>query len=89
MSRRLYELKIFKEMREVRGLEPILAVLDLSDLDETERLMTAHLEGAAERAGERRDRAHLFSLEAREAEDDGRAWGDPKFRWALPLDDNR
>lgn len=84
MSATLYELRFYREGRPVTSLPPILYPLDLSDVETTRDLLKRHLLGAVERSGAHQAEAHLFHLEAH-ATQDGRGYGDPVFRFALPI----
>ncbi|MER7331731.1 MULTISPECIES: hypothetical protein [unclassified Micromonospora] len=84
MSSKIYELRVFKDGREVRGMEPFLTSVDLADGDATADTLNRHLLGSALRAGAHRSEAHRFHLEFRDIDTDGKGRGPVLFRWAMP-----
>jgi hypothetical protein len=81
----LYELRVFRSGREVRD-SAYVTVLDTADVLGTRDLLDRHVEGCAARAGARRLEVHEFLLEVRNVDHGGKGFGDPLFRWALPMD---
>lgn len=87
MTTALYELRFYRQGREVPGLQPAHERLDLGDVDATFTLLDRHLVAAAEYAGERLDRAHLFEVAVYRTDHDQRSYGDPVLRRRLPVDE--
>ena len=84
MAPRIYEIKVYKAEREIRGVNPFCAGLDLDSAESTAALLNGHLYGAVLRSGGRRDEAHLFHMEVRGVDSYGKGAGQVLFRWALP-----
>jgi hypothetical protein len=83
----MYELRVFKQDRELRrGAEAIRVPLDLLDGEETRDLLERHLVAAAERDGARRKEAHLYHFEVREVYRDGRTEREPSFKFSIPVE---
>jgi hypothetical protein len=83
MAPKIYEIKLVKDGREVRDLDPYLTGLDLEEAETTTNRLNRHLLGAVQRSGGRRDQAHMYQLEVRDTIA-GKGAGKPLFRWALP-----
>lgn len=86
MPPKIYEIKVFRDGRELRDsdINPFLTGLDLTDAEVTADLLNRHLHGAARRSGARQDEIHLFHMEIRDVNHEGRGMGRPLFRWVLP-----
>ena len=84
MASKIYEVKAFRDGREVRNVNPHLASLDLTAARSMSALLTGHLYGAVERDGKSRDEAHLYHLEVRNIDDHGQGTGRVLFRWTVP-----
>ncbi len=88
MASTRYELRFYRDGREVREQPPTHEVLDLrANLLELFALLDRHLYAAAERCGLRRNEAHRLLVEVRPVDDQGRGYGEPVLRRALPVDD--
>lgn len=87
MAATRYELRFLREGREVRELPPVHEVLDLRDDYATFPLLDRHLRGAAKRAGMRDAEAPELLVEVRPVDDQGRGYGEPLLRRALPDDE--
>lgn len=89
MAPKIYEIKVFREGRELRDsdINPFLTGLDLSEreAEKTADLLNRHLLGAVRRSGARRDDVHLFHMEVRDINHEGKGAGRPLFRWVLPV----
>lgn len=88
LAAQIFEIKLYREGREVRGSNPYLTGLDLEAADVTTPLLNGHLLGAVLRAGGRREEAHLYHLEARQVDRYGKGAGQVLFRWALPASED-
>ncbi|GAA1680883.1 hypothetical protein GCM10009765_32570 [Fodinicola feengrottensis] len=67
-------------------IDKFVNMLDVADRDQLAELLERHLLAAADRAGAPRRDAHLYSLEIRDVDSQGSAYGKPLFQWALPMD---
>jgi hypothetical protein len=84
VAAQIFEIKLYREGREVRGAEPFLTGLDLDAAEVTVPLLNGHLLGAVLRSGGRRDEQHLYHLEAKQVDRYGKGAGQVLFRWVLP-----
>lgn len=84
MASKIYEIRIFKDGREARGMDPFLTSVDLEDGAATADTLNRHLLGAVLRANAHRNDAHRFHLEFRDIDDGGKGRGPVLFRWAMP-----
>jgi hypothetical protein len=89
MPSKIYELRVFREGRQVNDTSPFLAAFDLSPAgaDRTATLLERHLRGAVRRAKAGAAEEHLFHLEARDITDEGKGIGQVLFRWVLPAEE--
>lgn len=88
MPPKRFELRVLRGGRPVEGAT-FVAVLDLTDILGTRDLLERHIYAVCDRVGERRDRAHLFVLEVRETDSDGKGTGEVLHRVALPVEPQR
>jgi len=86
MPLKLYELRVVRVDRGAADEQRFHAALDLSDPLVASETLHRHLFGAVARAGAPRREAHLFTVEVRQVDRDGAAYGEPVLRWALPVD---
>lgn len=83
MPQALHEIRALRQGRPVRNVEPWLAELDLNNVPLLRDVLTRHLVAVAQRSGIQDDRPHLYSLEVY-AVHNGKGYGHPLYRWALP-----
>jgi hypothetical protein len=86
MPQALHELRVLRQGRDVHTVKPFLAELDLNDVPLLRDVLTRHIYAATERAGAQRSDAHLYTLEVYDVDRDGKGYGHPKYRWALPVE---
>ncbi len=85
MPPKRFELRVIRAGRQV-DTATFVAVLDLRDVIGTPDLLERHIYAVAARDGRGRAEAHLFVLEVRDTNDQGKGHGDLLFRAALPID---
>lgn len=92
MPPKIYEIKVFRNERETREINPFLASIDLSNSDgsaeTTAGTLNRHLLGAALRSGASRNQVHQFHLEVRDIDRDGKGAGRVLFRWVVPASED-
>jgi hypothetical protein len=86
MPPKLYEVKVFRQERQVQGVNPFLVGLDLAPdaAERTAAMLDRHLRGAARRDKADQQHEHLYHLEVRDIDQYGKGAGQVAFRWALP-----
>jgi hypothetical protein len=84
----MYEVRVFRGTQEVTGAgTPFTTALDLEAALSTHDLLARHLYAAVARAGGKPQvEAHLYHLEIRATDSQGRGRGNTLFRFALPVD---
>jgi hypothetical protein len=81
----LREVRVLKQGREVNGIPPYLVSLDLDDHITTRDVLTRHIYAVADRARVDRRQSHLFTLDVYDVHQ-GKGFGRPLYRWALPVE---
>lgn len=83
MASKICEIRVFKDGREVRGMQPFLTSVDLTEGESTANTLNRHLLGAALRDGSNRRDLHRYHLEFRDIDSDGKGFG-RALRWVMP-----
>ena len=83
MPAKWYQLKVYKQRREVRDASDLRESLDWADVEATRYALKQHILAACERNGDPRREAHLYHLEIRETGSDLRPHGNTTV-FALP-----
>ena len=84
MASKMYEARVYKDGRELRGEDPWLTTVDFDDGERTADKLDRHLLGAALRSGAHRTEVHRFHLEFRDIDGEGKGHGRVLFRWVPP-----
>lgn len=86
MPRHWYQIKVYKQRTDVATASTLREHLDWSDVEGADEHLRRTLLAAIDRDQARRNEHHLYHLELRELDHDGRPAGRP-FHYALGKDD--
>jgi hypothetical protein len=80
-----HEIRTVKQGRDVHQAPPYLYRIDIDDQAATADLLARHIYAVVDRAGDDRRNAHLYELRVHKVDGRQQGYGEPVFRFALPV----